>query len=116
MFGFERFFEADWRQQDAFNFEEGVGVVFLFTTDFVIVGENDRGSRVVLIGIDDLFGVLFVVDVVLMGDGDKGGSSGMNGEIEVAPDVGVGAFNYFEMVLCGQAFDMFIRRSGGDYD
>lgn len=54
-----------------------------------------------LISIDDLFGVLFVVDVVLMGDGDKGGGGGVNGEIEVAPDVGVGTLDYFEMVFCG---------------
>ena len=67
-----------------------------------------------LISFDDLCGVRFVVDVILVSDGDEGGGGRMDGEVEVATDVGVSAFDDLEMIFGGKCFDMLVRCSGGD--
>lgn len=93
--GFERGFDADRSEEEAFDFEIGVGVDFAVVADLVIVGEDDGGFWVFGVGLEDFCSVRFVVGIVLMGNGDEWGSSGVDCEVEIAADVGVGAGDDF---------------------
>jgi hypothetical protein len=38
----------------------------------------------------------------------------MNGEVEIATNVGMRTFDDFEVILCCESFNVFIWCSGGD--
>ena len=82
--------------------------------DFVVVGEDNGGIGIFLVGFDDFCGVGFVVGVVLMGDGDERSGGRMDGEIEITADIGVGAFDNLKMVFGGESFDVLIGGGGGN--
>ena len=85
--------------------------------DFVIIGEDDCGRRVFLIGADNLSGVIGVVNIVLMGDSDQGRFDAISGKIKIIADaflLGIGVD--FEIVFFGDIFDVFIRSGSGEDD
>ena len=51
-----------------------------------------------------------------MGDGDKGGIGGMDGEVEIAANVGMGAGDDFEVVFSSELANVGVRSGGSDDD
>lgn len=69
-----------------------------------------------MVGFNDFGGVGFIIEIVLMGDGDKRSSGGVDGKVEIAADVGVGAGDDLEVVLGGEMIDMAVWSSSSDDD
>ena len=61
--------------------------------NFVVVGENDGGVGMLPVSINYLFGIMFIVGVVLMSDSNQWSSGDMDGEVEIATNVGMRTFD-----------------------